>query len=102
MGRAAFDEIHPNRPWRLLAQQLQLQPALAQLQGELRVIRLQRQAQSRCPVARLLGILRRKGFDTNQRGCGIHTELDGGSGKRSILPEPRPRCLRGSYKCSER
>ncbi|MCY1439656.1 hypothetical protein D9M71_559010 [compost metagenome] len=50
VGRRAFDEIHPHRPWRLRAQLLDLQAIGADLHGKACVVIAQRQLQALRPL----------------------------------------------------
>ncbi len=68
MGRAALDEVHPHRSWRVRAQLLQLQPLLADLQGKLAIVHLQRQAKPLGPVLGLRLEGRGQGLDMDAAG----------------------------------
>jgi hypothetical protein len=69
--RAALDKVHPHRSRRIRAELLQLQTLLADLQGELAVGHLQRQAQALGPLLGLRFKRRAEGLDMDAAGRGL-------------------------------
>jgi hypothetical protein len=82
MGRAALDEIHANRPWRLRTQLLQLQPMLADLHGKLAVVHLQWQAE-------LLGPLLGAGLERRAQGLDVDAASRGLLNHENMLKKLR-------------
>jgi hypothetical protein len=79
MRRAALDKVDPHRARRLRSKLLQLQTLLAELQGELRIIELQRQIQAFSPLfsARLKGFAQGLNVNAGRRRLlnhGKHTQ----------------------------
>jgi hypothetical protein len=68
MGRAAFDKVHPHRPWRISTQLLQLQTLLAHLQGKLAVNHVHKQPQALGPLLGLWLKRRSRGLDMDAAG----------------------------------